>query len=124
MTTSPNMRDEEDLLGHKEVPADAYYGVHTERAKENFRISRRTVGDYPEFVRSMVEVKKAEALANEELRVLPHDVANNIVHACDQILNEGKCMDQFPVDIFQGGAGTSVNMNTNEVVANLALENM
>lgn len=124
MATSPQMRDEEDLLGHKGVPADAYYGVHTERAKENFRISRRTVGDYPEFVRSMVEVKKAEALANEQLLVLPHDVADSIVNACDQILTDGKCMDQFPVDIFQGGAGTSVNMNTNEVVANLALENM
>ena len=116
------IRIEEDLLGQKEVPADAYYGVHTMRAIENFKISGRTISDEPDFVRGMVMVKKASALANKELGVLPYDIADAIVAACDVILKTGKCMDQFPVDVFQGGAGTSVNMNTNEVIANLALE--
>ncbi len=111
-----------DLLGPKEVPADAYYGVHTVRAMENFRISGTTVSDVPEMVRGMVMVKKASALANRELRTIQRDVADAIVAACDAILRDGRCLDQFPVDVFQGGAGTSVNMNTNEVVANLALE--
>lgn len=115
-------RIEEDLLGPRQIPNDVYYGVHTLRAKENFPISGRTINDTPEFIRAMVMVKKAEALANRDKRVLPEDLAKAIVAACDLILNEGRCMDQFPVDAFQGGAGTSVNMNTNEVVANLALE--
>ncbi|WP_311777432.1 aspartate ammonia-lyase [Trueperella abortisuis] len=115
-------RIEKDLLGPREIPNDAYYGVHTLRAIENFPISGRTINDTPEFIRAMVMVKKAEALANRDKRVLPAQVAKAIVEACDLILDEGRCMDQFPVDAFQGGAGTSVNMNTNEVVANLALE--
>lgn len=115
-------RIEEDLLGAREIPSDAYYGVHTLRAIENFPISGRTINDTPQFIRAMVMVKKAEALANRDKRVLPEQVAKAIVGACDLILDEGRCMDQFPVDAFQGGAGTSVNMNTNEVVANLALE--
>ncbi|KYH44505.1 aspartate ammonia-lyase [Branchiibius sp. NY16-3462-2] len=115
-------RTEEDLLGSKPVPADAYYGIHTVRAIENFPISGITINDVPQFIRGMVMVKKAAALANKELRVLPVDVADAIVAACDAILDDGRCMDQFPIDVFQGGAGTSVNMNTNEVVANLALE--
>lgn len=118
------MRTEEDLLGSRELPNDVYYGVHTLRALENFQISGVTVNDVPEFIRGMVQVKKAEALANRDKRVLSKDVSKAIVEACDLILNEGRCMDQFPVDVFQGGAGTSVNMNTNEVVANLALETM
>lgn len=118
------MRVEEDLLGARELPDDVYYGVHTLRAIENFKISGLTVNDVPEFIRGMVQVKKAEALANREKRVLSKEVAGAIVAACDLILDKGRCMDQFPVDVFQGGAGTSVNMNTNEVVANLALETM
>ena len=117
-----NTRIEEDLLGTREVPSTAYYGIHTVRAIENFQISGTQVSDVPEFVRGMVMVKKASALANKEVRVLQHDIADAIVRACDAILDEGRCMDQFPVDVFQGGAGTSTNMNTNEVVANLALE--
>ncbi|MGO1562915.1 Aspartate ammonia-lyase [Actinomycetales bacterium JB111] len=117
-------RTEEDLLGSLEVPADAYYGVHTQRAIDNFRISSSTIGDVPELVRAMVMVKKACALANGELRTIPGKVARAIVAGCDEILLRGRCMDQFPVDIYQGGAGTSVNMNTNEVVANLALEEL
>ncbi|MFC7581074.1 aspartate ammonia-lyase [Schaalia naturae] len=120
--SEPGTRIEVDLLGSKPVPVDAYYGVHTERAKENFRISGRQIRDYPEFVRAMVMVKKAEALANGDLHVLPAATVEVIVRACDLVLTEGRCLDQFPVDVFQGGAGTSVNMNTNEVIANLALE--
>ncbi|MBD9699353.1 aspartate ammonia-lyase [Flavimobilis sp. GY10621] len=119
---SEQYRTEVDLLGPKDVPADAYYGVHTQRAVENFTISTTRIGDVPEFVRAMVQVKKASALANKDMYTLPADVADSIVAACDAILDEGRCMDQFPIDVFQGGAGTSVNMNTNEVVANLALE--
>ncbi len=117
-------RTESDLLGPKDVPADAYWGVHTARAVENFPISGRKVSDYPGFVRGMAEVKKAEALANREARVIPKKVAAAITKACDMIMYDQVAWDQFPVDLFQGGAGTSVNMNANEVVANLALETM
>ena len=115
-------RKEVDLLGERDVPADAYWGIHTLRAVENFNISNVTISDVPEFVRGMVMVKKATALANGELGAIPSDIAKAIVAACDEILTTGKCLDQFPSDVYQGGAGTSVNMNTNEVVANLALE--
>lgn len=117
-------RIEEDLLGQRHVPADAYYGIHTLRAIENFNISNVTISDVPDFVRGMVMTKKAAALANKELGVIPKDIAQYIIQACDVILETGKCMDQFPSDVFQGGAGTSVNMNTNEVIANVALELM
>lgn len=99
-----NIRIEEDLLGTREVPADAYYGVHTLRAIENFYISNSKISDIPEFVRGMVMVKKAAALANKELQTIPKNIANAIVAACDEVLNNGKCMDQFPVDVYQGGA--------------------
>lgn len=118
------IRHEEDLLGIREVPAKAYYGIHTVRAIENFRISGVTLNRVPAFVRGMVQVKLACALANAELGAIPQDVADAIQWACHQILDEGRCMDQFPLDVFQGGAGTSVNMNTNEVIANLALEHL
>jgi aspartate ammonia-lyase len=117
-------RIEEDLLGLKEVPADAYYGVHTVRAIENFTISSARIGDVPEMVRGMVMVKKASAMANKEMHTIPAEVADAIIVACDAVLSDGRCMDQFPIDVFQGGAGTSVNMNTNEVIANLALEHL
>ena len=115
-------RTEEDLLGAREVPLEAYWGIHTLRAMENFRISGSVVGDEEAFVRGMVQVKKASALANSDLGALDPEVAGAIVWACDQVLVAERCLDQFPVDQFQGGAGTSVNMNTNEVIANLALE--
>ena len=118
------VRIEEDLLGSREVPKDAYYGVHTLRAIENFRISGATINDCPDFIRGMVMVKKATARANAELGALPPEIADAIEWACDQVIDQGRCMDQFPVDVFQGGAGTSVNMNTNEVLANLALEHL
>ncbi|MFZ7197934.1 aspartate ammonia-lyase [Avibacterium avium] len=116
------VRTEVDLLGEREVPNDAYWGIHTLRAMENFNISDDTISDVPEFVRGMVMVKKATALANGELGAIPKKIANAIVKACDEVLENGRCMDQFPTDVYQGGAGTSVNMNTNEVIANLALE--
>ena len=115
-------RTEEDLLGTREVPLEAYWGIHTLRAMENFQISGSVVGDEEAFVRGMVQVKKASALANSDLGALDPEVAGAIVWACDQVLVAERCLDQFPVDQFQGGAGTSVNMNTNEVIANLALE--
>lgn len=117
-------RIEEDLLGTLEVPAEAYYGIHTQRAIDNFQISRTNVSTIPEFVRGMVTVKKAAAIANRRVHALPKEKAEAIVWACDQVLVEGRCMDQFPIDVYQGGAGTSTNMNTNEVIANLALEHL
>ncbi|WP_373767693.1 aspartate ammonia-lyase [Glaesserella sp.] len=115
-------RIEVDLLGEREVPNEVYWGIHTLRAVENFKISKNTISDVPEFVRGMVMVKKATALANGELGAIPKKIAKAIVQACDEILVNGRCLDQFPSDVYQGGAGTSVNMNTNEVVANLTLE--
>ena len=117
-------RTETDLLGDRQVPDDAWYGIHTLRAIENFPISGVTVNSVPELIRGMVQVKKAAALANRELGVLPGWVARAILQACDEVLVRKRCMDQFPIDVFQGGAGTSVNMNTNEVLANLALEHL
>lgn len=118
------MRTEKDLLGTLEVPAEAYYGVHTQRALHNFQISKTRIDEFPAIIRGMVMVKKASALANKEMHTIPEDVADAIVAACDRILDHGECMDQFPIDVFQGGAGTSTNMNVNEVIANLALEQM
>lgn len=93
---SNNIRIEEDLLGTREVPADAYYGVHTLRAIENFYISNNKISDIPEFVRGMVMVKKAAAMANKELQTIPKSVANAIIAACDEVLNNGKCMGSVP----------------------------
>ena len=115
-------RTEHDLLGEREIPAAAYWGIHTLRAVENFQISGQKISDVPQFVRSMVMVKKAAAQANGELGALKPEIATAIAQACDEVLIKGRCLDQFPSDVFQGGAGTSVNMNTNEVIANLALE--
>ncbi|MDO7996592.1 aspartate ammonia-lyase, partial [Enterococcus faecium] len=112
---SNNIRIEEDLLGTREVTADAYYGVHTLRAIENFYISNNKISDIPEFVSGMVMVKKAAAMANKELQTVPKSVANAIIAACDEVLKNGNCIDQFPVDVYQGRTVTSVNMNPNEV---------
>src|SRR5690625_4344340 len=118
------VRLEEDLLGQREIPADVYWGVHTLRAMENFQLSGVPGSAIPEFVRAMVQVKKAVAMTNEKLGVLPTRLAEAIIAACDEILRRGRCMDQFPIDVIQGGAGTSLNMNVNEVIANLALEHL
>ena len=118
-----NYRIESDLLGELKVPADAYYGVQTQRALNNYRISNTRMCDYPEYVISIAYVKMAAAAANAELGVLDKTIANAIIAACCEIV-DGKFHDQFPVDMMQGGAGTSVNMNANEVIANRALELM
>lgn len=123
-TTTEATRTEEDLLGTLEVPAEAYFGVHTQRAIENFQISDTTINSIPSFIRGMVQVKKAAAIANRRVHALSQEKSEAIVWACDQILEYNRCVDQFPIDVFQGGAGTSLNMNTNEVVANLALEHL
>ena len=117
-------RIEHDLLGEKEVPAEAYYGIQTLRGIENFHnISGITISDYPNYVKALAMVKWAAAKANQELQILPDNIADAITHACEEIIG-GKLHDQFPVDLIQGGAGTSTNMNINEVVANRALELM
>jgi len=116
-------RIESDLLGELKVPADAYYGVQTQRALNNYRISNTRMCDYPEYVISIAYVKMAAAEANAELGVLDRKIADAIIAACREIV-DGKFHDQFPVDMMQGGAGTSVNMNANEVIANRALEIM
>ena len=115
-------RIERDLLGKLEVPASAYYGIHTLRAMENFRISSQKISDNIIMVKSLAMTKKACAIANGELGTIPLQVAAAIVRACDEIIIHDRCLDQFPSDVFQGGAGTSINMNANEVIANLALE--
>lgn len=112
-------RIEKDALGSLEVPIDAYWGINTQRAIGNFPISGLKA--WPEFVEAYVLVKKCAALANMELGVLPEKIGKAIVKACDEIL-AGKLRDQFVVDVFQAGAGTSQNMNTNEVIANRAIE--
>ncbi len=115
-------RREHDLLGERDVPANAYWGIHTLRAVENFPITGVPVGHFPQFVRSLALVKQAAARANRRLGYLAADKAEAIVRACDLIAREGKYHDQFVVDAVQGGAGTSTNMNANEVVANVGLE--
>jgi len=116
-------RKEHDFLGELDIPADAYYGVQTLRAAQNFRISNGSISQYPSFIRALALVKKAAAMANTELGVLPAHIGKAICAACDELL-DGKLHDQFPVDTIQGGAGTSTNMNANEVIANRALEIM
>ena len=117
----PATRLEHDLLGERAVPADALYGVQTLRALENFPISGVTLSEFPTLIAALASVKEAAALANEELGLLPSQIARAIVMAAGA-LRRGEHYDQFPVDMIQGGAGTSTNMNANEVIANLALE--
>jgi aspartate ammonia-lyase len=126
MNSSPkelHSRVEQDFLGSLEIPAAAYWGVHTARAIENFRISGRTIGQLPGLVRALAQVKKAAARANAIVGAIDAGRANAIARACDDII-AGALHDQFVVDVIQGGAGTSTNMNANEVIANRALEHM
>jgi len=116
-------RIEHDLLGNRKVPAEAYYGVHTLRAKENFQITGTTVASFPSLIVALAAVKQAAAEANAELGLLPIDLRNPIVAACKEI-RAGALHAHFVVDVIQGGAGTSTNMNANEVVCNRALELM
>lgn len=116
-------RVESDLLGELQVPAEAYYGVQTQRAINNYKISGKHMCDYPEYVKAIAYVKLAAAEANHELGQLPDDVADAMCRACHEII-DGKYHENFVTDMVQGGAGTSVNMNANEVIANRALELM
>ena len=120
---SQAFRVEHDFLGDKQIPADAWWGVHTARAVENFPISGTTVSAMPDLVRAFGFVKKAATRANVELGVLDRKRGAAIMSACEKLI-AGQYRDQFVVDVIQGGAGTSTNMNANEVIANLALEKL
>jgi aspartate ammonia-lyase len=117
---SGHSREEHDLLGYRSVPDEYYYGIQTMRARENFNISGISISFYPEIVNAFAMVKKAAAMANNELGLLDDHLKDAICYACDELLL-GKYHKQFVVDMIQGGAGTSTNMNANEVIANLAL---
>jgi aspartate ammonia-lyase len=119
--TEPSTRREHDLLGERDVPADAYYGIQTLRALENFRISDVAISHFPRLIHALAHVKRAAARANWTLGVLDPARAKAIEQACTEIA-DGELLDQFVVDMIQGGAGTSTNMNANEVIANRALE--
>src|SRR5438552_7436567 len=121
--TTPATRIEHDLLGDREVPDAAYYGVHTLRAVENFPITGTPISIYPDLIRALACIKQAAALANQELGLLDKAKTEVIVKACEE-LRAGKLHEHFVVDVIQGGAGTSTNMNANEVIANRALEYM
>jgi len=114
-------RIEKDFLGSKVIPADAYYGIHTARAMDNFTVSGVHISHFPRFIIALAMVKKASMGANLELGLLSLDKAQAIGQACDEIIG-GKLHEHFVVDLIQGGAGTSTNMNANEVIANRALE--
>lgn len=116
-------RIESDLIGELKVPVNAYYGVQTQRAIDNFKISNDHLSDHPEFIKAFAFVKKAAAQTNFKLGLLDEIINKNIATACDEII-AGKMHEEFPTDMIQGGAGTSMNMNANEVIANRALELM
>jgi len=117
------MRIEIDSLGEHEVPADAYWGIHTARALENFPITRRAISNYPDLIRALARVKQAAARANKDLGVLSAAKADVIDQACEELF-QGHLHDQFVLGAVQGGAGTSTNMCANEVIANRCLEIM
>lgn len=114
-------RIENDLLGDLQIPENAFFGVQTQRAMENFNISNERLSNYPTFIKALAYVKWAAAKTNMELNVLDNTIGNAIIEACKQVI-EGKYDTEFPIDMIQGGAGTSTNMNINEVIANVALE--
>ncbi|MGP5382891.1 aspartate ammonia-lyase [Glutamicibacter arilaitensis] len=118
---SGETRSEHDLIGDLDIPVEAYWGVHTLRAKNNFDITGATLAGNPHLIRALARVKQAAARANHELGLLDADRARAIDQACESIA-QGSLHDQFILDPIQGGAGTSTNMNANEVIANLALE--
>ncbi len=123
VVSNAQTRTERDLLGPKEIPNEAYYGVQTARALENFQISGMKTNFYPDYVRAYAMVKLAAARANAETGRLKKDRMDAIEKACQDVI-DGKYHDQFLTDLYQGGAGTSANMNANEVLANIALEKM
>ncbi len=117
------MRKESDLLGELQIPETAYYGVQTQRAINNFKISNNYLSHYPEFVKALGVVKLGAAQANHELGILSKELFDAISFASNELI-AGKYTEQFPIDMIQGGAGTSTNMNANEVIANIALEHL
>ena len=121
ITAAPDVRSEHDLLGDRDVPAAAYWGVHTLRAVENFPITGQPLSTNMHLVRGLAAVKLAAARTNLELGLLDPERAAAIETACTEVMN-GHLHEQFVVDVIQGGAGTSSNMNANEVIANRALE--
>ena len=121
--TTGKMRNERDLLGEKEVPAEALFGIQTLRCIENFDISRQLLSNYPQFTKALGIVKLGAIRANNELNLISDEIKDAVEAACNELI-EGKHTEHFPVDLIQGGAGTSVNMNANEVIANRALEIM
>src|SRR4051812_6003182 len=112
---------EKDLLGEKEIPGNAYYGVQTARGMENFQLSGVLINHYPGYVEAWAIVKLAAARANTEVGAMKPERLTMIEKACQAVI-DGKYHDQFQVDWYQGGAGTSTNMNANEVIANIGLE--
>jgi aspartate ammonia-lyase len=118
---APGTRREHDLLGERDVPEEAYYGIQTLRAAENFRFGDLPISHFPTFIHALAMVKKAAAIANHACGLLPSDKEAAILRACDDVIS-GTLDTAFIVDVFQGGAGTSSNMNMNEVIANRALE--
>ncbi|BCS85219.1 aspartate ammonia-lyase [Prevotella herbatica] len=116
-------RLESDLLGELKVPVDAYYGVQTQRGINNYHISRKKMRDYPDYIIAMAYVKLAAIQTNHSLGVINDEISGAISKACQELI-DGKLHENFPIDMMQGGAGTSVNMNANEVIANRALEIM
>ncbi len=115
------MRKETDALGDMLLPDSVYYGIQTERARQNFGVSGRTIGDFPRYLWCMASIKKAAATANCDIGALAENIKNAICLAADEVMN-GQMKNQFPIDVFQGGGGTSRNMNLNEVIANRANE--
>ena len=120
-SADPPFRSEHDLLGNRQVPFDAYFGIHTLRAVENFPISGETIGCYPDLIVALATIKAAAALTNLDLGLLDEERTDVIVQACEEVKG-GALHNHFVVDVIQGGAGTSTNMNANEVIANRALE--
>ena len=116
-------RVESDLLGELKIPVEAYYGVQTQRAINNYHISRKQMRSYHDFIIAIAYVKLAAVQTNHTLGVINDEIAGAISQACREII-DGKFHEDFPIDMMQGGAGTSVNMNANEVIANRALEIM
>ena len=116
-------RREHDFIGELEISDNFYYGIQTFRATENFHMSGRTLKEYPYFVKAFAQIKKAAALANKEVGVLDPKIADALAKAADRVI-AGEFLDQFVVDMVQGGAGTSTNMNSNEVITNIALESL
>ena len=122
-TAPRGTRIEKDLLGERAVPADALYGIHTVRAVENLGFSGRTLANYPDYIRALATVKKAAARANRDAHVIDARRQDAIERACDALIR-GEHLAQFPIDMLAGGGGIAVNMNVNEVVANLANEHL